>query len=94
LRSSIIASWNSECEFDALNAAVQSQPITTRREKTARLLGEMRVVASRQRNRIRRIQMHAVSFKRETASTVPDAFETRKETGRRQDDQRPSGKIA
>jgi len=54
----------------------------------------MRVVASRQRNRIRRIQMHAVSFKRETASTVPDAFETRKETGRRQDDQRPSGKIA
>jgi hypothetical protein len=36
----------------------------------------------------------AVSFKRGTATTLPDAFETKNETGRRQDDQRPSGKIA
>jgi hypothetical protein len=90
LRNSIKAFWNSECEFVELNEAVQSQPIAIRREKTTRLLGETRVAAKRQTDRIRRM---LARFKSER-KTAPRAFETKNETGRRQNDQRPSGKIA
>jgi len=91
LRSSIKAFWNSECEFVELNEAVQSQPIATRREKTTRLLGETRVAAKRQTDRSWRMLGRLESKRKAT----PRAFETKKnETGRRQNDQRPSGKIA